>query len=120
MTRAHLLYNVLASHLNLIFQVTVFHGHLSKILYVFLVSYNMLLQVNGMEKKSIPLPRHELDKLTHDDALELAMSQSDLQTYTSGYKIVSTAFTKHLSYEAVINIKTERISKQKHQHLQDG
>jgi len=62
----------------------------------------MLLQVNGIEKKSICLPHHELDKLTHGDALELALSQSDLQTYTSGFKIVSTAFTKHPSYETVI------------------
>ena len=77
----------------------------------------MLLQVNGIEKKSICLPHHELDKLTHGDALELALSQSDLQTYTSGFKIVSTAFTKHLSYETVINIRTDRISKEKHQHL---
>jgi hypothetical protein len=103
-----------------ILQGTVFHGHLSKTLYVILVLYNMLLQVNGIEKKTICLPLHELDKLTHDDALKLALSQSDLQRYTSGYKIVSTAFTKHPSYEAVINIRTERISKEKHQHMQDG
>lgn len=106
--------------MNVIFQGTVFHGHLSKNLYVILVSYNMLLQVNGIEKKSICLPRHELDKLTPDDVLKLALSQSDLQTYTSGYKIVSTAFTKHPSYEAVIDIRTERIGKEKHQHMQDG
>lgn len=73
-----------------------------------------------MEKKIIRLPRQELDKLTHDDALELALSQSDLQRYISGYKIVSITFTKHPSYEAVINIRTERISKEKHQHMQDG
>jgi hypothetical protein len=84
-------------------------------LYVFLFSYT-LLQVNGIEKKSICLPRHELDKLTPDDALELAMSQSALHSYTSGYNIVSTAFTK----QAVINIRTERTSKEKHQHRQDG
>lgn len=106
--------------MNVIFQGTVFHGHLSKPLYVILISYNMLLQVNGIEKKTICLPRHELDKLTHDDALELALSQSDLQTYTSGYQIVGTAFTKHPGYEAVINIRTERISKEKHKHMQDG
>jgi hypothetical protein len=80
----------------------------------------MLLQVNGIEKKSICLPCHEFDELTHDDALKLALSQSDLQTYTSGYKIVSTAFTKHPSYEAVINIRTERISKEKRHDVQDG
>jgi hypothetical protein len=60
-------------------------------LYVFLFSYT-LLQVNGIEKKSICLPRHELDKLTPDDALELAMSQSALHSYTSGYNIVSAAW----------------------------
>jgi hypothetical protein len=80
----------------------------------------MLLQVNGIEKKNICLSRHELDKLTNGDALELALSQSDLQTYTSGYKVVGTASTKHPRYEAVINIRTDRISKEKHQHLQDG
>jgi hypothetical protein len=66
-----------------------------------------------VEKKSIRLPRQELDNLTHDDALELALSQSDLQRYTSNFKIVNTAFTVHPSYEAVINIKTERVSKVK-------
>jgi hypothetical protein len=80
----------------------------------------ILLQVNGTEKKSIALPRHQLDNLTHDDALELALSQTDLQKYISGYRIVSTAFTLHPSYEAVINIKTERISKEKLQHMQEG
>jgi hypothetical protein len=72
-----------------------------------------------MEKKSIRLPRQELDNLTHDDALELALSQSDLQRYTSDYKIVDTAFTLHPGFEAVINIKTERIGKVKHQQMQD-
>ncbi|PNF40646.1 hypothetical protein B7P43_G05917 [Cryptotermes secundus] len=87
------------------------------------VDFNYCLElvcvINGVEKKSIRLPRQELDNLTHDDALELALSQSDLQRYTSGYKIVNTAFTLHPSYEAVINIKTERISKVKHQQMQD-
>jgi hypothetical protein len=80
----------------------------------------MLLQINGVEKKSVRLPRHQLDKLTHDDALELVLSQSDLQKYISGYKILNTAFTMHPSYEAIINIRTERISKKKHQQMQDG
>jgi hypothetical protein len=73
----------------------------------------IILQINGVEKKSIRLPRQELDNLTHDDAVELALSQSDLQRYTSNFKIVNTAFTVHPSYEAVINIKTERVSKVK-------
>lgn len=91
-------------------------------MYVFLVyvmSY-ILLQVNGLEKKSIYLPRHQLDNLTHEDALELALSQTDLQKYTSGYMIVNTAFTLHPSYKAVINIKTESISKTKEQQEQEG
>jgi hypothetical protein len=64
-----------------------------------------------VEKKSIRLPRQELDNLTHDDALELALSQPDLEKYTSSFKIVNTAFTLHPSYEAIINIKTKRIRK---------
>jgi hypothetical protein len=110
--------------LSLIFQVPAFLSAITKILYVFIVSCNevycILLQVNGLEKKSIPLPRHHLDKLTHDDALEMALSQTDLQKYMSGYRIINTAFTLHPSYEAVINIKTERISKAKQQQMQEG
>jgi hypothetical protein len=70
-----------------------------------------------MEKKSIPLPRQELDNLTHDDALGLALSQSDFQKYASKFKIVNTTFTVHPSYEAVINIKTERVSEVKQDKL---
>jgi ABC-type branched-subunit amino acid transport system ATPase component len=95
-----------------------------KILYAFIVSCNevycILLQINGLEKKSIYLPQYQFDNLTHDDALELALSQTDLQKYTSSCRIVNTAFTLHPSYKAVINIKTERISKANQQQLQEG
>lgn len=114
--------NGLASHFNIIFQVAAFQEFSPRFCVHILFHkrrYIFLLQINGVEKKSIRLPRQELDNLTHDDALELALSQPDLQRYTSGYKIVNTAFTLHPSYEAVINIKTERISKVKHQQMQD-
>ncbi|PSN46354.1 putative leucine--tRNA ligase, partial [Blattella germanica] len=86
------------------------------------LNYNLELVcvINGMQKKSIRLPRQQLDNLTHDDALELALSESDLQKFMSGWKIVNTAYKLHPSFEAVISITTEKINKEKQQQIQDA
>lgn len=52
------------------------------------------------------MPRYELDRLTHDDALELALSESKLQRSTVGHKIVNTRFVLYQSYFAAINVTT--------------
>ncbi|XP_069681431.1 probable leucine--tRNA ligase, mitochondrial [Periplaneta americana] len=80
----------------------------------------LVCTINGVEQKSIRIPRHQLENLTHDDALELALSHSNVQRYTSGRKIVNTSFRLQPSYEAIINITTEKIDKKKRQQVQDG
>ncbi|GLH13741.1 Putative leucine--tRNA ligase, mitochondrial [Gryllus bimaculatus] len=80
----------------------------------------LLCRVNGADSCTIRLPRYELDALTHDDALELALSNVDLQASTANRKIIATQFTLHPSYEAVINIATEHVSaKEKDRQIQD-
>ncbi|XP_067001332.2 probable leucine--tRNA ligase, mitochondrial isoform X2 [Anabrus simplex] len=80
----------------------------------------LVCKVNGIENCSIRLPRLKLDTLSHDDALELALYQAEVQQFIAGYKIVNTYFTLHPSYEAVINIVTDRFTKQEKRKRQDG
>ncbi|KAJ9592009.1 hypothetical protein L9F63_001448, partial [Diploptera punctata] len=86
------------------------------------MNYNLELvcMINGKEKKSLRIPKHQLENLTHDDALEMVLSQEDLQKYMLGRKIVKTSFKLQPSFEAVINITTEKINKIMKRQIQDG
>ncbi|XP_047001158.1 probable leucine--tRNA ligase, mitochondrial isoform X1 [Schistocerca americana] len=77
---------------------------------------DLLCKVNGADNATVRMPRYEMDNITHDEALELALTQTKVQEMLSGFKIINTQFTLYPGYKAIINIITERSVNSMKQH----
>nr|CAD7260236.1 unnamed protein product [Timema shepardi] len=69
--------------------------------------YELLCKVNGRDMCNFKMTKSHLNQLTHDDAMELALSQTKLQQSTQGCKIINTKFTLRENFEAVLHLATE-------------
>lgn len=72
--------------------------------------YNLelLCQVNGVDKCEIKLERSLLDRITLEDALELAKKELSLEFVFSKKTILDTSFRLHKGIKGILNITIEK------------
>jgi leucyl-tRNA synthetase len=71
----------------------------------FKLDYTM--KVNGYDRTTLKLQCQHLDKLTHQEALDLAFNQTVITDYICDKKIRTTNFVLYPGYEANLNIILE-------------
>lgn len=62
------------------------------------------LQVNGAETAVIKIPKWEIEKLSKDQALDLALQQKEVQEKLITRNVMDGIYTFYKEYEGVINV----------------
>nr|XP_022909826.1 probable leucine--tRNA ligase, mitochondrial [Onthophagus taurus] len=71
----------------------------------------LVIQVNGTENGIIKFPREELEELSQEEALKLALDNKKVQMILEKRSIIDVEYIKHFGYENVINLKTTDVIK---------
>lgn len=64
--------------------------------------------MNGCETTTAKIPRKDLEVLTKDEALAIAVQQQEIQDKLASWRIVDSDLTVYKGLEAILNIFTER------------
>ncbi|KAF2900671.1 hypothetical protein ILUMI_05517 [Ignelater luminosus] len=67
---------------------------------------DLVCQVNGVETMAIKIPKWEIEKLSKDQAMNLALEQKEVQEKLITRNVVDSEYTFYKEYEGVINIIT--------------
>lgn len=66
------------------------------------------MQINGFENCVIKIPRIQHDKISHEDALKLALEQQTVISYMSDKKIGHTTFEHYFGCDATVHLFLEK------------
>lgn len=69
---------------------------------------DLVCQTNGCENAIIKVPRKELEQMSYDTAVNLAMNESEVQKFLVDREIDEIKFEIYEGYEGVVNIITKR------------
>ncbi|XP_013106187.2 leucine--tRNA ligase, mitochondrial [Stomoxys calcitrans] len=74
---------------------------------------DLAIKVNGFENCCIKIPRSHIDKVTHNDALDLAFNTDSVTSYLIDKKIRTTNFVLYPGIEAILNIYVDKVKQEK-------
>lgn len=74
---------------------------------------DLTIKVNGFENCCIKIPRSNIDKVTHNDALDLAFNTNSVTSYLIDKKIRTTNFVLYPGIEAILNIYVDKVKQEK-------
>lgn len=74
---------------------------------------DLAIKVNGFENCCIKIPRSHIDKVTHNDALDLAFNTDSVTSYLIDKKIRTTNFVLYPGIEAILNIYVDKVKEEK-------
>ncbi|KAL1517464.1 hypothetical protein ABEB36_001227 [Hypothenemus hampei] len=74
---------------------------------------DLVCQINGNENCTVKFPRRDLDKLTKDDAVKIAMNQPEVQEMLKARNVRDIKFQFHSGFDGVVNILTDSPPRQK-------
>lgn len=72
---------------------------------------DLSIRVNGFENCVIKVPRNQLDKVNHSDALDIAFNTESVTSYLIDKKIRTTNFVLYPGIEAQLNIYVDKVQK---------
>ncbi|XP_073839424.1 leucyl-tRNA synthetase, mitochondrial isoform X2 [Musca autumnalis] len=73
---------------------------------------DLAVKVNGFENCCIKIPRSHIDKVTHNDALDLAFNTDSVTSYLIDKKIRTTNFVLYPGIEAILNIYVDKVKEE--------
>lgn len=65
--------------------------------------------MNGFENCAIKVARSNLDRITHNDAMDIAFNTTSVTSYLTDKKIRTTNFVLYPGIEAILNIYVDKI-----------
>ncbi|KAL5291954.1 lars-2 family protein [Megaselia abdita] len=71
------------------------------------------VRINGFDNAVIKIPRINLDKLTYDEAMDIAFNTDSVTSYLTDKKIRITNFVHYPGIEAILNIFVDKVKKPK-------
>lgn len=74
---------------------------------------DLVIKVNGFENCCIKIPRSHIDRVTHNDALDIAFNTDSVTSYLIDKKIRSTNFVLYPGIEAILNIYVDKVKQEK-------
>lgn len=72
---------------------------------------DLSIRVNGFENCVIKVPRNQLDKVNHSEALDIAFNTESVTSYLIDKKIRTTNFVLYPGIEAQLNIYVDKVQK---------
>ncbi|XP_067646344.1 leucine--tRNA ligase, mitochondrial [Eurosta solidaginis] len=70
---------------------------------------DLTIKVNGFENCAIKVSRKNLDRITHNDAMDIAFNTASVTSYLIDKKIRTTNFELYPGIEAILNIYVDKI-----------
>ncbi|XP_050335231.1 leucine--tRNA ligase, mitochondrial [Bactrocera neohumeralis] len=70
---------------------------------------DLTIKVNGFENCAIKVARTNLDRITHNDAMDIAFNTASVTSYLTDKKIRTTNFVLYPGIEAILNIYVDKI-----------
>ena len=74
---------------------------------------DLAIKVNGFENCCIKIPRSHIDRVTHNDALDIAFNTDSVTSYLIDKKIRTTNFVLYPGIEAILNIYVDKVKQEK-------
>lgn len=71
----------------------------------------LTFKVNNYQVPSIKIPHEELNQLTHEKAVDIALNHDAVLDYICGRKILESNFVLYPGCEGIVNITIERAEK---------
>nr|XP_023028907.1 probable leucine--tRNA ligase, mitochondrial [Leptinotarsa decemlineata] len=68
---------------------------------------DLVCQVNGFENSVVKIPRRDLDKLSKDEAIRIALGQKEVQNTLTTRNVLDICYTMYDGCEGVVNILTD-------------
>lgn len=79
---------------------------------------DLTIKINAFENAVIKLPRHQLDKITYNEAMDIAFNTDSVTSYVTDRKIRTTNFVLYPGIEAILNIYLDKTDKLKNKTLE--
>lgn len=73
---------------------------------VFCVVNDILFQVDNEENAVVKIPKTAFNKLSKDEAIDIALKQQSVQDVLSEKTITKVLYTSYVDYQAVVHIRT--------------
>uniref|UniRef100_T1GTD5 leucine--tRNA ligase n=1 Tax=Megaselia scalaris TaxID=36166 RepID=T1GTD5_MEGSC len=71
------------------------------------------VRINGFDNAVIKIPRINLDKLTYEEAMDIAFNTDSVTSYLTDKKIRTTNLVHYPGIEAILNIFVDKVKKPK-------
>nr|XP_023020582.1 probable leucine--tRNA ligase, mitochondrial [Leptinotarsa decemlineata] len=72
-----------------------------------LSNITLFFKVNGFENSVVKIPRRDLDKLSKDEAIRIALGQKEVQNTLTTRNVLDICYTMYDGCEGVVNILTD-------------